>query len=122
MPSAAPRGSADASHGTAQILRDALALLGPNGEHWGKGWFALANDGGPVALSDPQACRYCGIGAVRKIGISRSDATREPELLLHQCASERGFDFFEEINDRSGTTFADVRRVFECAIKKAEVA
>lgn len=108
------------------VLREALDLLGPNGEHWTKGTYE-DSDG-----------NYCMIGAITKAtyGFVYQDTGRLGDvderatifqitrryLLQAALASSPGVRLhLTKFNDFSETTFEDVRQVFERAIQLAEI-
>lgn len=87
---------------TEQVLRDALALFGPNGQQWIKG--AYQNNG------------FCVVGAVRYCYGPEGPACH---LLAIAAGTEYDSDL-ERWNDAPERTFADVCAIFKSAIKAAK--
>jgi hypothetical protein len=109
---------------TADILRKALELLGPNGERWTKHASALDADGVGVSPTADSAERFCSLGALyrvthRDVPFDRyhaADLAHLSAVTALECGTADTLTFF---NDRPDTTFADVVEVFEHAIQKA---
>ena len=51
---------------TSAVLERTIDLLGPNGEHWGQGYYALDANNQPVNFMAEDACKFCILGAVRR--------------------------------------------------------
>jgi hypothetical protein len=125
---------------TQRVLRRALELLGPNGEHWMKGDYRQflgryikrppleALYVVPDDLSASDYCvtyevenryAYCSLGAVREV-IGHSEFFRASPNVgwcdsLRAAALERGFPTAWHLNDEA-TYFSEVRAMFERAI------
>lgn len=82
---------------TAQKLKAALELLGPNGENWGQ--YEYERNG-----------VRCGVGACRAAGIVLPHA----HLLLNEHVPNHNFPIWQDAYQR---TFAEVKAVFEKAIE-----
>lgn len=106
------------------VLREALDLLGPHGEHWTKGTYE-DSDG-----------NYCALGAITKatygfvypdpgyqyIGLDRAHTFQDVRLYLCRALPPGdGWKSIAKFNDFSETTFEDVRQLFERAIQLAEI-
>lgn len=84
---------------------------------WTQEVYARDRDGRSVDSSDAAATHFCAIGAVRRACYDRKDhdwekTVRDCEELLNSAASGNAM----ALNDRSGTTRADVIKMFDRAI------
>jgi hypothetical protein len=93
---------------TQQLLRDALNLLGPVGENWIQGSWAEKVDG--------RRC-YCAVGAVDAAAGWTRDSTGAYRALNLAMSPERAS--IPLYNDHPGTTFDDIKRLFERAVERA---
>lgn len=97
------------------ILVKAKELLSdPN--KWYRGYFAVNDRGQIVASGDTDACKWCMVGALRKVSpAGNSSITNEAENQLEQtlCKSVPVF------NDARDTTHQDVMHAFDRAIVDA---
>jgi hypothetical protein len=100
-----------------ELLKAALAKLGPNGEHWVKKHYAVDNKGHIVSERNPYAVCWCSAGALNAVGKSYS-----PVWVEAMRALERGMGGVQIVrfNDRSNRKFPSVRRAFERAIHELE--
>lgn len=106
------------------ILTRAREILSDESK-WCREGFAEMQNSDPVNWASPDACRWCGLGAIRlayfqlkgKIGL---DANLErAELFLDAQANARGFPSFPLMNDSNTITFKDVQDALDAAIAKA---
>lgn len=49
---------------TSDVLKKARSLIEKE-ENWLRGVFAIGSDGTAVVSSDPRACKFCSVGAIR---------------------------------------------------------
>lgn len=113
---------------SSDLLRKALEVLGPEGEHWTRGRYFV-----------PDANRWCSVGAVAKAaGVPESilgaNSLTDWELVDEVPAGRRAAfgrallalndvtdgDGIIETNDSLADSFEDIQLVFKYAIVKAE--
>lgn len=99
---------------TAQILRDALALLGPNGEHWRQG---------PWLLSNKCFCCSTAIGTAGGGTMGPNPNCIKAEGVFREVIkAPRSEIGIWRWNDAPERTFTDVKAAFERAIEAEEAA
>jgi len=99
-----------------QLLRQALILLGPNGEHWGKRSFRRVNKRWFGLVRNTV---YCAAGAIKEVNTDNETAA----TIYLAMATSSGYvheSLIYHFNDQDGRTFAEVKAKFEEAIKLAE--
>jgi len=79
--------------------------------NWIKGYFAN-DEHGDVLYNDPDACRFCALGAVWHLGVS-SDLEVEADRMLDKAAKARGFDSVIHYNDAPTTTHEDILSLYD---------
>ena len=89
----------------AQILRDALELLGPEGVHWVRGY--------------PCGDRMCCLSAIYGEWFRNQLSTGKAEGIFSRVISDR---FISRWNDAPGRTWPEIRAAFLKAIELAEAA
>jgi hypothetical protein len=112
----------------AQLLQDALDLLGPNGENWTRGVYARNAQQQEVSFESQDACRFCAQGAIRTSFFRTKDvinAGRRWDLtdLLDNAARKidnRYAATAVAFNDRTGQTFDNIKLLFQTAISLAQ--
>jgi hypothetical protein len=112
-----------------QTLSHARAIL-KDGEAWGQGFFALKANDVPCSPYSEEACKFCGLGAVRRaiwelegVKVSFGDSRFEEALRALNSAVVRKFPGHWEfigLNDTPETDAAAVLAVFDDAIAHAE--
>lgn len=100
---------------SSEVLKAALALLGPNGENWCKEAFARNERQHPVMVESPTACKFCAMSACEKIA-----GNTFQDLFLYDAANIMGYEDIAKLNDTE--PFAAVVQAFELAIDLAESA
>lgn len=106
------------------ILTRAREILSDESK-WCREGFAEKQNCESVNWASPDACRWCGLGAIRlayfqlkgKIGLDTN--LERAELFLDAEANARGFPHFPVMNDSNTITFKDVQEAFDSAIAKA---
>lgn len=93
---------------TAQKLKAALELLGPNGEHWTQKAFARDVTGEQANSESKHATCWCLAGALSRVNLGYDRIRR---------FLPTGYDNLVTFNDMPERTFADVKAVFEKAIE-----
>lgn len=78
---------------------------------WAKGGFEVRTGHGVA---------YCAVGALRQVAPHDGPTLIDCEVLLNECASERGHYSVVKFNDARGTRKKDVLEVFDCAIEKVK--
>jgi hypothetical protein len=108
---------------TSRLLRDALECLGPNGEMWNQ----HRPNGGPLSCILETICMICehsyeslGVGYSRSVGYSRFELIRDT-ILKETLGVSRGYEI-STWNNAPERTFADVKKLLEEMIRKAEQA
>lgn len=96
-----------------EALRKGLAKLGPNGEHWIQRDWARDARGTAVWPTDSRACSFCSGGALKSVVGGNFDAS----LKFLQSAVDGSVAYF---NDRTESTFPEIKAMFEKAIALAE--
>lgn len=97
-------------------LDKARALLGPNGENWIQGPFALDASGKALGANETeQGCRFCTAGAYLRVGLECDDGGTSMRRILGVAAKEMGFAHEVDLNDRPDTTFPLVDRMWSRA-------
>lgn len=115
-----------------KVLRGALTVLGPNGEHWGKHkyfgkkWREPLREGLAVPSSEvsrKNADTFCLVGALKQ---SATEAGFEAysvgsiTSILALVRTETQFDTVEQWNDARDRTFPDVKSALERRIAQLE--
>lgn len=96
------------------ILRKGLELLGPNGEHWGRGQLYGTDSTGNQF--------YCAVGAIRQaVWVCNRMAGGPEHCQAHSALqSATGHYTIPYWNDSRDTTFDDVKRAFQMAAVMAD--
>lgn len=112
---------------TSQLLREARDLIADR-LHWTRGTYARNIDGKPVNAHDPEACRFCAVGAVQRVFALRELSIYDtdggsPYALACGALAEAvlgGGGSITAYNDQGGheATLA----LFDCAIARLEAA
>jgi hypothetical protein len=107
-----------------ELLTQALALFGPNGEHWTKETYARDMDNNPVSPVSKEACRWCALGAIRHclvdVSLRRDFMFKAHDFLQQGIPVRVSTRFPWEFNDLPRTTFSDVKTMYQLAIAYAE--
>lgn len=90
-------------------------------DKWAKGYYAYDAKGNWTDADNPEACKFCGIGAVQKVTDGEwGDRARVVEKFLTEVIRSDTFLYFPKFNDDPDTTHADVLAAFDRAIAAAE--
>lgn len=81
-----------------------LGTLGENGEHWCKGYLATDKYGKPVPVFDPEAYRFCLLGAFLKLGLDRTEICSK--------LGKTNFNSLMQVNDKT-RTFEELKDFLE---------
>lgn len=110
---------------TYAILLSAKSLI-ENIDNWCQGFYALNKSGLPCNIDSPDACRWCILGAIKRMTECEMDpylAYRDAQIALCKAASELfGAGQIVTVNDGSGTMdtpsecHAKVLAMYDCAI------
>lgn len=112
-----------------ELLKAALAKLGPNGEHWTQGKYAKRADGTATSNVTEAVC-FCGLGALRAVAFGQieigptqpvGDYVVAKELLTDEVGRASGWYDYPAYNDQPYRTFPTIRKVFNNAIALVEV-
>jgi hypothetical protein len=95
---------------------------------WTRGTYARNNKGEDVSLNDPQACRFCADGALRKAaGVNEytmypylSPAYRQAREILEGVMADGFCEEIPDVNDKSTTKHQHVLMSYDLAILQAE--
>lgn len=99
---------------TVEILRAAREKIA-DPARWRKGWYASDVNGVDCYGHDPEACRWCAIGAIQAV-VGDPDTDQAPSRALRSAAGV-GAHYF---NDKPSTTHSDVLSLFDRAIAAQE--
>lgn len=104
-----------------EILKSARAILS-NPDHWIKDDMAKDKNRKSVETSDPEACSFCTLGALRRaagITFRNSNAYTDARVAIREELPNNTVSI-ACYNDRVSTTHADVLGLFDRAISKME--
>ena len=105
-----------ATMSTADVLRAAKALI-DTPEKWTKGTYAEDARGVAVGYDDPDACRFCSSGALKRVGATVGEG--EPYTLLAEAFGTEGPTVCSANDEASHT---EVMAAFDRAIAAAEAS
>ncbi len=75
---------------------------------WCQGPMATDANGSNVLVTDPQACKFCLVGAMLKARV-----TAVGNMLMLSLVQVHGFEYISHFNDHPDTTFGMVRALVE---------
>lgn len=116
---------------TSTVLKKSLALLEGDGSRprWTKGTLARNKYRHEIRVTNPNAVKFCAIGAVSHVlGINAAEE-RSPEFdeVVSYLRAEVPVDNYrpwnnwvDTFNDRDDTSFSDIRHLYKRAIKAAK--
>lgn len=97
-----------------EVLVKAKKLLSDPGK-WYKGYFAVNKFGKHTSSLKDDACKWCMLGALRRVCFGKNDIQIEAENHLSKAV---GWNI-PEFNDRKQTTHQDIMNAFDKAIVAA---
>ncbi len=107
---------------TIEILK-AVNTLFDTPERWHKGCFAKTSSGATTAPEFTSACSWCMMGGCYKVVYDNTGTDGNDAYLLFRDALHpyiKGCANIESFNDRTNTTFEDIKQVLENAIQDLE--
>ncbi len=102
---------------TLEVLTCARELLSDPAK-WIKGAYAKTAAGSVVDATDPDACCFCALGAMRKCGGEDNEDDTPAAWALRDAANEKTSAHY--YNDAAKTTHADILALFDRAIAKVK--
>jgi hypothetical protein len=102
---------------TAEILKAAKALIA-DPERWTVREYAIKADSSPAWGYETDACKWCALGALQYVLLSRVTGGTQPRLLLDSVANGLHDEGVTGVNDDLG--HAAVMRMYDKAIELAE--
>lgn len=118
---------------TSTVLKKALKVLEGDGTRprWTKGELARNKYRHEIRVTNPNAVKFCAVGAVsRVLGVNANeDSTPELEAATRYLRAEVPTDTnsnywwnssVDSFNDRESTRFSDIRDLYKRAIKAAK--
>ena len=109
---------------TVELLRKARDLIEQKG--WTRGAYARTAGGTPVPVHDPDACRFCSVGALIRASLDTPESSQEEydtarRLFVRQIKSFASDDtVIPAWNDAPSRTVFDVLAAFDRAVQDAE--
>lgn len=97
-------------------LEKAKAKLGPNGENWTKEAYARNKLGIKILSSDPNAVKFCALGAIRAAKCEPQVQTKA-QITLNRVAMEIGAESIVDLND-DAKSFKEILDVYDAAISE----
>jgi len=95
------------------ILIKAKAVIA-NPDNWIQNSMAQGIDGWQTSVSDPQACKFCSVGAIYKVNGSMNSVTELARIALEKNTGGLSLDMFNDTH-----THQEVMALFDTAIKNA---
>lgn len=102
---------------TLEILKAARKLLEPEGS-WTKGFFARSSANKPVEVESDLACKFCTLGAIKKV---LAESGEDEDGVAYYEAQEALSEVFNDynvfpLNDRRSTKHEHILMAYDFAI------
>jgi len=103
---------------TKEILQAALKLIRKG---WTRGaWARYGNNLPANSVTDPKACKFCSVGAIRRVALADGGTHYDAENALHKAIGSIGINSVITWNDKKGRTKDEVIKAFKTAIASCE--